>query len=82
MLLPHPAGPVTMRMWWWVEIVILAVSVSFMTAMDLDGEPVLEAGGVGGDAYCMGFGCDRSTVCIMVVQSLKFESNCCGNECL
>jgi hypothetical protein len=63
-------------------MVIFSVSVSFRTAIDLDGEPVLEAGGVGGDAYCMGFGCDRSTVCIMVVQSLMLESNGCGNECL
>ena len=70
MLLPHPAGPVTMRMWWWVEIVILSVSVAFRTDIDF-GEPVLEAGGEGGDAYCMGFGCDGSTVCIMVVKAIE-----------
>jgi hypothetical protein len=37
---------------------------------------------VGGDAYCMGFGCDMSTVCIMVVQCLIFEANGGGDECL
>lgn len=63
-------------------MVILSVSVAFKTAMDLDGECVPEAGGVGGDAYCMGFGCDMSTVCIMVVQCLIFEANGGGDECL
>lgn len=33
----------------------------------MDGEPVLEAGGVGGDTYCMGAGTDCSMVCIMAV---------------
>jgi hypothetical protein len=60
-------------------MVILSVSVAFRTDIDF-GEPVLEAGGEGGDAYCMGFGCDRSTVCIMIVRCLS--QPVCGDECL
>lgn len=35
---------------------------------DVDGEPVFEAGGVGGDTYCMGAGTDCSMVCIMALE--------------
>jgi hypothetical protein len=70
-LLPHPAGPVTIRMWWWLDIDIGAVFSVFSIWMIDDcfnGEPVLEVGGVGGGAYCIGFGCVWSTLCIIVVR--------------
>jgi len=50
-------------------MVISVVGVSVRTTADFDdGEPVLEAGGVGGEAYCIGFGGDCSMVCIIVVR--------------
>lgn len=43
------------------------VFASLRAAEDDDGEAVVEAGGVGGDTYCMGWGTVCSMVCIMAV---------------
>jgi hypothetical protein len=49
-LLPHPAGPVTMRIWWLLVIVIVTGFVVFNEVEDIEGDPVLDIGGVGGEA--------------------------------
>lgn len=66
-LLPHPAGPVTMRMWWWLVMDMAGATASFNGVEEMAGEPVLEMGGVSGDVYWTGAACVGSTACIMFV---------------
>jgi hypothetical protein len=63
-LFPQPAGPVTIRIWWWFAIVIVDAGAGIVADV-LEGDAGVDIGGVGA-AYCRGFDCDCSIVCNMV----------------
>lgn len=52
-------------------VILVEEVASARTGEDFEGDPVLEAGGVGGEAYFMGWGTDCSMACIMVVRWQK-----------
>ena len=63
-LLPQPAGPVTMMMWCWLVIDMAAGLVSSREVDETDGDAVFDIGGVSGVVY--GTGADCSKVCNMI----------------
>jgi hypothetical protein len=54
-------------MWWLLAIDMVAGFAMFREAEGIDGDPVLEIGGVGGGTYCTGVVvCEGSGVCNIV----------------
>jgi hypothetical protein len=60
-----------MRMWCWLVMDMAAGSTSFSEEEDIEGEPVLEIGGVSGVEYGTGVDCSRADIMFAVWCNIK-----------